>query len=239
MKDGIRRFLHTDPVVNPMHCVSLDDSSLLKLSLVVNKFCNIRFSLQKFADLISAHYREEKDIDKLRAWLSGIMVLISGRGEEDTPSTLVQQVRSTVPFLSPEISGKFDNILRKIGDFQYLLRFLRQILKTGTMKNDYRRIFSEVADLNLATVLNLILLVNRTELERLIQLAKAEKEKVLLEKIGYIVGHHGLDPATGMIRIRSADILKMNIFQKHNTVAEIYEKNSCRFKGFFPLRNCC
>ncbi|MDR2781410.1 MAG: hypothetical protein LBB21_03055 [Holosporaceae bacterium] len=227
-KERIRKFLHTDPVVNPTHCVSLNDSSLLKLSLVVGKFCNVRLSLQEFADLISARYREEKDIDKLRVWLSGIDALMGNK--QDSPNALVLHVRSTVPFSHPEILGKFDNILGKIGDFQYLQHFLRQILKTGAIKDEYRRIFAEGAALNLAAVLNPSLLATRVELERLLQLAEAEKEKALLEKLGYIVGHYGLDPVTSMIGVRSADILGMNIFQKHSTVSEIYTKKFLPFQ---------
>jgi hypothetical protein len=57
-----------------------------------------------------------------------------------------------------------------------------------------------------------------------------EKEKILLEKIGYIVGHYGLDPVTSMISQRSLDISKMDIFKRHAIVAEIYEKRFLPFK---------
>jgi hypothetical protein len=131
--------------------------------------------------------------------------------------------------LRPEILGKFGDILEKIGGFQYLQRFLRQVLKNVAMKEEYRRVFAEESTLSLAGALNPILLANKVEVERLIQLAEAEKEKALLEKIGYVVGHHGLDPATSMIGTRSADILKMNVFQRHSTVADIYEKKLAPF----------
>jgi hypothetical protein len=231
-RDGIRRFLCVDPVANPCHCISLNDSSLLNLSLLVGKFCNMRFTLQEFSALISTHYKEEKGIDKLRVWLSGIDVLRGDRGAEDGPGALVHQIKSTVPFSQPEILVRFGNILGKIDNFQYLQHFLRQVLKIGSLKGEYQKVFAEGADENLAAVLNPILLTNRVELERLIQLAEAEKEKTLLEKIGYIVGHYGLDPTTSMISQRSLDISQMDIFQRHKVVTEIYEKKFLPFREF-------
>ncbi|MDR1361776.1 MAG: hypothetical protein LBJ16_01005 [Holosporaceae bacterium] len=236
-KNGICRFLATNPVINPTHCVSLDDSSLLKLSLAVGKFCNMRSALQEFSGLISEHYRKEKDVDRLQMWLSAIGVLAGGRGGEDTPSAFVLQVQSTAPFSQSDVLDKFSNILGKIGNFQYSQHFLKQILKIDTVNSEYRKVFAEWANLNLASLLNPILSANKVELEHLVELARAEKEKALLRKIGYIVGHYGLDPTTSTIETRAADMLEMDVLQRHKVVTEIYERKFLPFKEFLAVED--
>jgi hypothetical protein len=233
-KNGIRRFLSINPVINPAHCVSLNDSSLLKLSMMVGDFFNVRFSLQEFADLTSILYREENDIDRLRVWLSAIDDLMNSREITDTPRTLARQIRNTAPFSEPDVLDKVNSILEKIDGFQPLQHFLRQVSRIENMTDGHRRIFAERADLNLFAALNPLLQVNRRELERLIQLAEERIERALVERIGYIVGHFGLDPVANMISVRSVDILAMDILKRYGTVSEIFEK---RFVPFQELHS--
>ncbi|MDR2645872.1 MAG: hypothetical protein LBC04_01690 [Holosporaceae bacterium] len=75
---------------------------------------------------------------------------------------------------------------------------------------------------------------DRIEAERIrLMLTEMEKEKALLEKINDIVVRYGLDPTTSMISQRSADILKMDILQRHSVVSEIYEKRFLPFQELF------
>ena len=74
---------------------------------------------------------------------------------------------------------------------------------------------------------------NRVEAER-VMLMLTEMEKALLEKIGYVVGHYGLDPVTSMIGTRSSDILGMDVLKRHAVVSEIYEKRFLPFGGLLP-----
>ncbi|MDR0555589.1 MAG: hypothetical protein LBG20_01080 [Holosporaceae bacterium] len=140
-RDGIRSFLNANPLINPPHRISLNEPSLLLLSVAVNEFCNVRFSLQEFANLTAVHYRRESDIDKLRAWLSAIVVLMGNRGANDTPGALVCQIRSTAPFSQPGILSAFSGVLEKIDGFQCLQHFLQQVLKIGNLEAGPRQIF--------------------------------------------------------------------------------------------------
>jgi hypothetical protein len=80
------------------------------------------------------------------------------------------------------------------------------------------------------------------ERERLRAIADAERaaretreaELELVTKIGRIASHHGLDPATSIIGVRSLDISRMDTSRKHSVVSEIYEK---KFLPFQELLN--
>ncbi|MDR0555590.1 MAG: hypothetical protein LBG20_01085 [Holosporaceae bacterium] len=82
----------------------------------------------------------------------------------------------------------------------------------------------------MAAELNSVIQANRTDLEQQIQLAVERREKTILEKISQIIGRHGLDPAFSRINLRSADISRMSVDQRHSVVAEIYDRKLSPFR---------
>jgi hypothetical protein len=87
--------------------------------------------------------------------------------------------------------------------------------------------------------------INRLERERLQAIADAErtkreaeeKERILVARIGGIVGHCKLDPVSDRISYGSLDISRMDVFQRHNIVSEIYEKKFVPFREFLVSEN--
>jgi hypothetical protein len=83
--------------------------------------------------------------------------------------------------------------------------------------------------------------INRLERERLQAIADAERtqreieerERILIARIGSIVGHYHLDPVSDRISYSSLDISRMDIFQRHSLISEVYEKKFMPFRELF------